>query len=171
MPPILIVQRSCTTSHSRNGAVWEQMRAITDKDVLKKQLSLNLLLMCASDVSACFFFYDCVWWSSTAYYINLIDEPMSAVDFSWQMCFPGNQAKSILHDWQHRPLRACRPVEDRIRSLPMTGISGVWAKRICRAVIGKRSKAKSVLGGDFFLFVIFFFLVAQKEKVNSICKR
>ena len=85
--------------------------------------------------------------------------------------FPGNQAKSTLHDCQHRPLRACRPVEDRIRSLPMTDSSGVWAKRICRAVIGKRSKAKSVLGGDFFLFVIFFFLVAQKEKVNSICKR
>ena len=86
-------------------------------------------------------------------------------------CYPGNQAKSTLHDCQHRPLRACRPVEDRIRSLPMTETSGVWAKRICRTVIGKRSKAKSVLGGGFFLFGTFSFWPRRKKKYIRRCKR
>ena len=36
MPPILIVRQSRTTSHSRNGAVWKQMRTITDKGMLRK---------------------------------------------------------------------------------------------------------------------------------------
>ena len=96
---------------------------------------------------------------------------MFANVFSCQMCSFGNQAKSTLNDCQHRPLRACRPVEDRIRSLPMTETSGVWAKRICRAVIGKRSKAKSVLGGDFFLFDTFSFWSHRKKKYIRRCKR
>ena len=96
---------------------------------------------------------------------------MFANVFSCQICSFGNQAKSTLNDCQHRPLRACRPVEDRIRSLPMTETSGVWAKRICRAVIGKRSKAKSVLGGDFFLFVTFSFWSHRKKKYIRRCKR
>ena len=96
---------------------------------------------------------------------------MFANVFSCQMCSFDNQAKSTLNDCQHRPLRACRPVEDRIRSLPMTETSGVWAKRICRAVIGKRSKAKSVLGGDFFLFDTFSFWSHRKKKYIRRCKR
>ena len=36
MPFILIVRQSRPTSHSRNGAVWEQMQTITDACMLKK---------------------------------------------------------------------------------------------------------------------------------------
>ena len=85
----------------------------------------------------------------------------------WQMYFFGDLTKSVLHDEQHRPLRACRPVEDRIRSLTMTESSGVWAKRICRAVIVKRCKAKLVLGGGFFLFW-YLFLSGRTERKSTL---
>ena len=50
MPFILIVRQCRTTSHSRNGAVWEQMQTIIDKDMLKNQLSFNPVLIYASDI-------------------------------------------------------------------------------------------------------------------------
>ena len=42
MPSILIVRLSRTTSHSRNGAAWEQMQAITDDVMLENYLPISL---------------------------------------------------------------------------------------------------------------------------------
>ena len=47
MPFILIVWQSRTTSHSRNGAAWKQMRAITDKGMLRKtHIIQSIIRMC-----------------------------------------------------------------------------------------------------------------------------
>ena len=128
--PFSLCGVSRTTSHSRNGAAWKQIQTIADKDMLKNPYSLMY----------------------NAYvFMRIRKLRLYLLSFFLNICyFPSNQTKSILHSCQHRLLRTCRPVEDRIRSLPMTEKSGVWAKRICRAVIGKRSKATSVFGGDFF---------------------
>ena len=144
--------------------LWNIIKGILNKLYVLEYIKSSLILsnVCTNDI------FVIIVYDGVLLFIAL--EWMSLCLLSFfldRCCFPGNQAKSTLHDCQHRPLRACRPVEDRIRSLPMTETSGVWAKRICRTVIGKRSKAKSVLGGGFFLFGTFSFWPRRKKKYTA----